>query len=159
MSHRHGPETRAAGHDPSLPQGIARAPGRAVRRIDALFTIERATKRSAPEVRMMVRRSSLVRSWLSLSTGARLSREALGQTEMVRAFDYLLRRWPSFTRFLDEARPPHLAVPAAVPSRNHIGIDRGAFPGGAKRIGSGGEVNRVITFTSIHRASAGFCFS
>ena len=77
----------------------------AVERIDALFAIEREINGSPPQVRLAVRneRSRLVVA--DLERWMRACRAKLsGKSAMAKAFDYLLRRWPSFTRFLDDGR-------------------------------------------------------
>lgn len=77
----------------------------AVRRIDALFDIEREINGSSAEVRLAVRakRSAPLladlEAWL-LAERARLSRHA----PVAKAMEYMLKRWPGFTRFLDDGR-------------------------------------------------------
>jgi transposase len=77
----------------------------AVRRIDAIFTIERDINGAAPEQRLLVRRQHIktivaeLESWMR-GERARLSRHA----EVAKAIDYMLKRWSSFTRFLDDGR-------------------------------------------------------
>jgi transposase len=75
----------------------------AVRRIDAIFTIERDINGAAPEQRLLVRQQRIktivaeLESWMR-GERARLSRHA----EVAKAIDYMLKRWPSFTRFLED---------------------------------------------------------
>jgi transposase len=77
----------------------------AVKRIDALFAIEREINGLAPARRLAVRAErsrSLVaelESWLRRQR-ARLS----AKNETARAMDYSLKRWPALTRFLDDGR-------------------------------------------------------
>ena len=77
----------------------------AVRRIDAIFTVERDINGAAPEQRLLVRQQRIktivaeLESWMR-GERARLSRHA----EVAKAIDYMLKRWPSFTRFLDDGR-------------------------------------------------------
>jgi transposase len=77
----------------------------AVRRIDALFDIERACNGLDAEARLAVRRehsASVVadlHAWLT-EQRSRLSRHH----GLAKAIHYMLRRWPSFTRFLDDGR-------------------------------------------------------
>jgi hypothetical protein len=77
----------------------------AVRRIDAIFTIERDINGAAPEQRLLVRQQRIktivaeLESWMR-GERARLSRH----TEIAKAIDYMLKRWPSFTRFLGDGR-------------------------------------------------------
>ena len=77
----------------------------AVRRIDQIFAIEREINGLAAEQRLAARRkrvASLVdtlKVWM-LVERARLSRHA----DTAKAMDYMLKRWPAFTRFLDDGR-------------------------------------------------------
>src|SRR3954465_958908 len=77
----------------------------AVRRIDALFEIERAINGQSVERRQSVRlelSAPLVadlKGWLR-EERPKLSRHA----ETAKAIDYMLKRWPAFTRFLDDGR-------------------------------------------------------
>ena len=77
----------------------------AVNRIDALFDIEREINGSSAEVRLAVRakRSAPLladlEAWLRAER-ARLSRHA----PVAKAMEYMLKRWPGFTRFLDDGR-------------------------------------------------------
>jgi transposase len=74
----------------------------AVRRIDA---IEREINGLAAEQRLAVRQKSVkplvdeLKAWM-LTERARLSRHA----DIAKAIDYMLKRWPAFTRFLDDGR-------------------------------------------------------
>jgi transposase len=77
----------------------------AVNRIDALFAIEREINGSPPEVRAAVRQDRARPLVADLEGWMRASRGKLsGKTEMAKAFDYMLKRWRSFTRFLDDGR-------------------------------------------------------
>ena len=77
----------------------------AVRRIDALFDIEREINGSSAEVRLAVRAKrsapllAELEAWLRAER-ARLSRHA----PVAKAMEYMLKRWPGFTRFLDDGR-------------------------------------------------------
>jgi transposase len=77
----------------------------AVRRIDALFEIERSVNgRSADERRAMRQELAAplvadLESWMRAER-ARLSRGS----DVAKAMDYMLKRWPSFTRFLRDGR-------------------------------------------------------
>ena len=77
----------------------------ALQRIDALFDIEREINGLSPDQRRAVRqaRSALriaeLESWMT-ATRDKLSRGH----DLAKAFNYMLRRWPSFTRFLDDGR-------------------------------------------------------
>ncbi|MFL4999610.1 MAG: IS66 family transposase [Xanthobacteraceae bacterium] len=77
----------------------------AVRRMDAIFAIEREINGLPAGERLAVRQErslELVRdleAWMRTER-ARLSRHA----EVAKAMDYMLKRWSAFTRFLEEAR-------------------------------------------------------
>ena len=77
----------------------------AVRRIDAIFAIEREINGAAAEQRLTVRQERVkplvgqFETWMRRER-ARLSRHA----DIARAMDYMLKRWPAFTRFLDDGR-------------------------------------------------------
>jgi transposase len=77
----------------------------AVRRIDKLFAIERAINGRSSHDRLAARQreSKLVvadlEQWMRTER-ARPSRHA----ETAKAIDYMLTRWPAFTRFLDDGR-------------------------------------------------------
>jgi transposase len=77
----------------------------AVRRIDAVFAIERESNGQAADVRLARRRADIrplvdaLEQWM-LSQRARLSRHA----GVAKAMDYMLKRWPAFTRFLNDGR-------------------------------------------------------
>jgi len=86
---------------------VAKAPiaVEAVRRIDALFDIERDINGLSPEQRLAARarRSAPLVAELEVwmrSERARLSRH----NDISRAMDYMLKRWPAFTRFLEDGR-------------------------------------------------------
>jgi transposase len=77
----------------------------AVRRIDALFDIERGITGLSAEQRLLVRRQHSaplvedLHGWLR-EQRARLSRVH----DLAKAIDYMLKRWDSFTRFLKDGR-------------------------------------------------------
>jgi transposase len=77
----------------------------AVRHIDAIFAIERDINGAEPAQRLAVRQQRIkpilgdLEQWMRAER-ARLSRHA----EIAKAIDYMLKRWPSFTRFLDDGR-------------------------------------------------------
>jgi transposase len=77
----------------------------AVRRIDALFDVERALN-GVPEGRRLALRKehaaplvAELEAWLRRER-ARLSRH----NDVAKAMEYMLKRWPSFIRFLDDGR-------------------------------------------------------
>ena len=77
----------------------------AVRRIDAIFEHERTINGQPADLRLAYRRQAsgtLVKAFEEWLRHARagLSRHA----EVAKAIDYMLKRWPAFTRFLDDGR-------------------------------------------------------
>ena len=77
----------------------------AVQKLDTLFEIERTINGRPPAARLAARRdqSALLiddlHSWLTAQL-AKLSRNH----DLAKAINYMLRRWPSFTRFQDDGR-------------------------------------------------------
>jgi len=86
---------------------VAKAPLaiEAVRRIDAIFAIERTINGLPPEQRLAVRRQSVaplvteLESWMRAAR-AKMSRHA----DVAKVIDYMLKRWDTFRRFLDDGR-------------------------------------------------------
>ena len=77
----------------------------AVRRIDALFTIERAINGQNAERRRQVRQEASAPLVSDLERWLREERPKLSRgNDLAKAMDYLLKRWPAFTRFLDDGR-------------------------------------------------------
>src|SRR4051794_15661935 len=74
-----------------------------VRRIDAIFAIEREINGHSAAERLAVSRARIapliaeLEAWMRVERG-RLSRHA----ETAKAIDYMLKRWPAFTRFLND---------------------------------------------------------
>jgi transposase len=77
----------------------------AVRRIDEIFAVERENSGLSAGERLAVRKTRIaplvtgLESWMRTER-ARLSRHA----DNAKAMDYMLKRWPTFTRFLDDGR-------------------------------------------------------
>ena len=77
----------------------------AVKRIDAVFAIEREINGQPAEARLAVRQQRILpllnelEAWMRVER-ARLSRHA----DVAKAFDYMLTRWPAFTVFLRDGR-------------------------------------------------------
>src|SRR6185312_14968139 len=77
----------------------------AVRRIDAIFAVERELNGLAATDRHIARQNRIaplvgdLAEWMRTERG-RLSRHA----ETAKAIDYMLKRWAAFTRFLDDGR-------------------------------------------------------
>ena len=77
----------------------------AVRRIDAVFDIERAINGLTAAERLDARRERSVPPVAALEAWLRAERARLSRHAAVaKAIDYMLTRWPSFTRFLDDGR-------------------------------------------------------
>jgi transposase len=77
----------------------------AVRRIDALFDIERSINGASTEERRRVRQELSVPLVAELETWMREERAKLSRgNDIAKAIDYMLKRWPSFARFLDDGR-------------------------------------------------------
>ncbi|HYG91098.1 MAG TPA: IS66 family transposase [Azospirillum sp.] len=75
----------------------------AVRRIDALFAIERAITGKPPDERVSVRRELCKPLVAELETWMRAERARLSRhAPVAKAMDYMLKRWETFTRFLDD---------------------------------------------------------
>ena len=77
----------------------------AVRRIDALFDIERTINGHSADRRRQVRRESSAPLVADLERWLREERPKLSRgNDLAKAMDYLLKRWPAFTRFLNDGR-------------------------------------------------------
>jgi hypothetical protein len=77
----------------------------AVRRIDALFDIERAINGKSPEERLAVRQGQSAPLLAGLEIWMRQHRSGLSRhTDVARAMDYMLKRWAAFARFLEDGR-------------------------------------------------------
>ena len=77
----------------------------AVRRIDALFEIERAINGKSPDHRRAVRQEISAPLVADLERWLREQRARLSRAnDLARAMDYMLRRWTAFTRFLEDGR-------------------------------------------------------
>ncbi len=77
----------------------------AVRLIDALFAVERQINGASPDERLAVRRQQSAPIVAELEAWMDETRQQLTSSHhIVKAINYLKRRWPSFTRFLDDGR-------------------------------------------------------
>ena len=86
---------------------IARAPLalEAVRRIDAIFEIERTFNGKRAEQRLASRRRLVAPLVAELERWMRAARAKLSRhSDVAKAMDYMLKRWGAFTRFLDDGR-------------------------------------------------------
>jgi transposase len=76
-----------------------------VRRTDELFAIERTINRQSAKERRGVRQERSVPLVTELEAWMRAERAKLSRgNDVAKAMDYMLKRWPSFTRFLDDGR-------------------------------------------------------
>ena len=76
-----------------------------VRRIDRLFEIERAINGRSAEERRAVRQELSAPLVGELAIWMRAERPKLSRgSDLAKAMDYMLKRWPSFTRFLEDGR-------------------------------------------------------
>jgi len=77
----------------------------ALQRIDALFDVERQINGLAPAERLAVRQAKSAPLAAELEAWMLATRDKLSRGHgLAKAFSYMLRRWPSFTRFLDDGR-------------------------------------------------------
>ena len=77
----------------------------AVRRIDALFEIERTINGKSADERRRVRQERSAPLAAELESWMREERAKLSRgNDIAKAMDYMLKRWPSFARFLDDGR-------------------------------------------------------
>ena len=77
----------------------------AVKRIDALFEIERSVIGCSAAERLKVRQEQSAPLVAELESWLRDQRSRLSRSAAVaEPIDYLLKRWPAFTRFLDDGR-------------------------------------------------------
>jgi hypothetical protein len=86
---------------------IAKAPLalEAVRRIDALFDVERALNGLPVDQRLALRKQHAAPFVIELEAWLRGERARLSRhNDVAKAMDYLLKCWPAFTRFLDDGK-------------------------------------------------------
>jgi hypothetical protein len=77
----------------------------AVKRIDALFDIERGSNGQSAEERLRVRKEQSAPLLTTLELWLREQRARLSNSSSVaKPIDYMLRRWDRFTRFIDDGR-------------------------------------------------------
>ena len=131
------------------PSVIAPLALEAVKRIDAIFAIEREINGRPAEDRLAVRRArtaplvSDLEAWMRNERG-KLSRHS----EVAKAMDYMLKRWAAFTRFLADGRIC-LTNNAAERELRGIALGRKAWLfAGSDR---GGE-RAAVMYTLIHTA-------
>ena len=77
----------------------------AVRRIDAIFAIEREINGRSAAERVVARQERIMPLVAELETWMRAERARLSRhAATAKAIDYMLKRWPAFTQFLDDGR-------------------------------------------------------
>jgi hypothetical protein len=77
----------------------------AVRRIDLIFDAERTINGLAAGRRLELRRDHVAPLVRELEDWMRAERARLSRhNDVAKAMDYMLKRWPAFTRFLDDGR-------------------------------------------------------
>lgn len=77
----------------------------AVRRIDELFAIERRINGQPPDERAAIRQAHAKSLADDLESWFRTERKRLSsKNRLAKAIDYHLKRWPAFTRYLDDGR-------------------------------------------------------
>jgi transposase len=88
-----------------IPAPISPLAVEAVRRIDALFQIERSINGRTAEERRAVRQELSAPVIAGLEAWMRAERPKLARgSDVAKAMDYMLKRWTAFTRFLDDGR-------------------------------------------------------
>jgi len=87
------------------PAAISPLAVEAVRRIDALFEIERSINGQRAEQRLAVRQQLSAPLVADLESWMREQRAKLSPgNDVAKAMGYMIKRWPAFTRFLDDGR-------------------------------------------------------
>jgi transposase len=77
----------------------------AVRRIDLIFEAERALNGLVADKRLDLRRACVAPLVAELEDWMRTERAKLSRhSDVAKAMDYMLKRWPAFTRFLEDGR-------------------------------------------------------
>ncbi len=86
---------------------VARAPlaAEAVRRIDAIFDVERSINGLPAEQRLALRQTHVAPLVTDFETWMRAARGKMSRhAEVAKAMDYMLRRWDTFSQFLHDGR-------------------------------------------------------
>ena len=77
----------------------------AVKRIDAIFDVERDLNGAAEDHRLAQRRERVAPLVATLEVWMRIERARLSRhNDVAKAMDYMLKRWAAFTRFLNDGR-------------------------------------------------------
>jgi transposase len=94
--------SKAKGEKPAVVSPLALE---AVRRIDALFEIDRAINGKPPEERLAVRQEQSATLVADLEAWMHMHRAKLSRgNKVAEAMDYMLKRWTAFARFLEDGR-------------------------------------------------------
>ena len=104
---RAGPELLATILEAKFGQHVARAPlaAEAVRRIDAIFDVERSINGLPAEQRLAIRQKHVAPLVADLETWMRAARGKMSRhAEVAKAMDHMLKRWDTFSRFLGDGR-------------------------------------------------------
>jgi hypothetical protein len=138
--------SKARGKKPVVVSPIA---FEAVKKIDAIFVAEREISGLSAELRLAFRREHIVPLVKDFEDWMRAERTKLSRhAEVAKAMEYMLKRWPAFTRFLNDGRIC-LSNNAAERSLRGIALGRKAWLfAGSER---GGE-RAAIMYTLIQTA-------
>jgi hypothetical protein len=99
----------------------------ALRQIDAIFSIERGLNGLAPAQRLAERHTRIASLLADLEAPIRTTRAKLSRhAKVAKAMDYMLIRWPSFGRFVEDGRSC-LPDNAAKRALRDIALDRKAW--------------------------------
>jgi transposase len=94
--------SKARGKKPVVVSPIA---FEAVQRIDAIFERERSINGLTPDQRLGKRQEEIAGLVADLAEWMRQERAKLSRhADVARAMDYMLKRWPAFSRFLEDGR-------------------------------------------------------
>src|ERR1051325_10366727 len=117
----------------------------AVRRIDAIFAIEREINGHSAAERLAVRQARIVPLIAELETWMRAEHVRLSRhAETAKAIDYMLKRWPAFTRFLNDGRIMQTLA------ASFIGVGVVIFAALAAGVGAGTEAGLYLkTFANL----------
>lgn len=97
---RGGPKSRSGDPPPISPLALE-----AVKRIDAVFDLEREINGKPPDQRLAARREHVAPLVAELEAWMRTERARVsGKSDIGKAMDYMLKRWDGFIRFLHDGR-------------------------------------------------------
>ena len=124
-----------------------------MKKIDAIFEIEREINGFAVERRLALRREQIAPLVLDLETWMRAERARLSRhAEVAKAMDYMLKRWTAFTCFLKDGRIC-LSNNAAERALRGIALGRKAWLfAGSQRGGERAAIMYTLIQTALCRA-------